>query len=104
MVVLGDSPTLTFVTGKHANRQSKPVIFDPVGAGATTLRRETTRKILNAMHVDIIKGNAGEISTVASLIGCDTENIAMRGVDSLGNGFVNPAAVVQAIARRESMC
>jgi len=55
------------------------------------------------MHVDIIKGNAGEISTVASLTGCDTENIAMRGVDSLGNGFVNPAAVVQAVARRESM-
>ncbi|GJJ75748.1 thiamine-phosphate diphosphorylase / hydroxyethylthiazole kinase [Entomortierella parvispora] len=91
-----------YEAGKHANRQSKPVVFDPVGAGATTLRRETTRKILNAMHVDIIKGNAGEISTVASLIGCDTESIAMRGVDSLGNGFVNPAAVVQAVATREN--
>ncbi|KAI8356036.1 TMP-TENI-domain-containing protein [Mortierella sp. GBAus27b] len=88
--------------GKHANAQSKPVILDPVGAGATSLREETTRKILNSVHVDIIKGNAGEISTVAKVVGCDTETIAMRGVDSLGSGFSNPAAVVQAVARREN--
>ncbi|KAF9188357.1 hypothetical protein BGZ51_006965 [Haplosporangium sp. Z 767] len=88
--------------GKHANAQSKPIVFDPVGAGATTLRETTTRKILNSMHVDIIKGNAGEISTIAKIIGCDTESIAMRGVDSLGSGFSNPAAVVQAVAKRES--
>ncbi|KAF9582770.1 hypothetical protein BGW38_010785 [Lunasporangiospora selenospora] len=90
------------VAGKHANAQGKPVIFDPVGAGATSLRRETARRILNHMHVDIIKGNAGEISTIASIIGCDTESIAMRGVDSLGSGFSNPAAVIEAIARREN--
>lgn len=91
--------------GRHANAQSKPIVFDPVGAGATKLREETTRKILNAMHVDIIKGNAGEISTIAKIIGGSgpdkTETIAMRGVDSLGSGFSNPAAVVQAVARRE---
>lgn len=89
--------------GKHANAQSKPVVFDPVGAGATKLREETTRKILNAMHVDIIKGNAGEISTIAKIVGGGdkAETIAMRGVDSLGSGFSNPAAVVQALARRE---
>ncbi|KAF9140511.1 hypothetical protein BG015_001610 [Linnemannia schmuckeri] len=92
-----------YEAGKHANAQSKPIVFDPVGAGATKLREETTRKILNAMHVDIIKGNAGEISTIAKIIGGGdkTEAIAMRGVDSLGSGFSNPAAVVQAVARRE---
>ncbi|KAG9069213.1 hypothetical protein KI688_010110 [Linnemannia hyalina] len=92
-----------YEAGKHANAQSKPVVFDPVGAGATKLREETTRKILNAMHVDIIKGNAGEISTIAKIIGGGdkTETIAMRGVDSMGSGFSNPAAIVQAIARRE---
>ncbi|KAF9411069.1 hypothetical protein BGZ94_001448, partial [Podila epigama] len=87
--------------GKHANAQGKPVILDPVGAGATTLRKNTTARILNAVHVDIIKGNAGEISTIAEIIGRSTETIAMRGVDSLGQGFVNPAAVVQAVAKRE---
>lgn len=54
------------------------------------------------MHVDIIKGNAGEISTVAKIIGCDTESIAMRGVDSVGGGFTDPAAIVRAVAKRES--
>ena len=54
------------------------------------------------MHVDIIKGNAGEISTIAKIIGCDTESIAMRGVDSIGSGFTDPSAVVRAVAKRES--
>ncbi|KAG0378021.1 hypothetical protein BGX24_004935 [Mortierella sp. AD032] len=93
-----------YEAGKHANAQNKPIVFDPVGAGATKLREDTTRKILNAMHVDIIKGNAGEISTIAKIIGSGNdkaETIAMRGVDSLGSGFSNPAAVVQAVARRE---
>ncbi|KAF9907851.1 hypothetical protein EC991_010449 [Linnemannia zychae] len=93
-----------YEAGKHANAQNKPVVLDPVGAGATKLREETTHKILNSMHVDIIKGNAGEISTIAKIIGGESlkaENIAMRGVDSLGSGFSNPAAVVQAVARRE---
>lgn len=78
------------------------MVFDPVGAGATKLRETTTSNILNAMHVDIIKGNPGEISTIAKLTGCTAESIAMRGVDSLGDGFSNPAAVVQAVAKRES--
>ncbi|KAF9213060.1 hypothetical protein BGZ59_005968 [Podila verticillata] len=88
--------------GKHANAQGKAVVFDPVGAGATKLRETTASNILNALHVDIIKGNAGEISTIAKLIGCTTENIAMRGVDSLGDGFSDPAAVVKAVAKREN--
>ncbi|CAO3563449.1 unnamed protein product [Mortierella alpina] len=88
--------------GQHANAQAKPVILDPVGAGATTLREATTRRILNAMHVDIIKGNAGEISTIARIIGCNSESIAMRGVDSIGSGFTDPSAVVRAVAKREN--
>ncbi|KAG0296835.1 hypothetical protein BGZ98_000805 [Dissophora globulifera] len=88
--------------GKHANAQSKPVVFDPVGVGATSLRASATLRILNNMHVDIIKGNAGEISAIAKLIGCQgTESIAMRGVDSVG-GFSDPAAVVRAVAKREN--
>ncbi|KAG0325883.1 hypothetical protein BGZ99_010484 [Dissophora globulifera] len=81
---------------------SKPVVFDPVGVGATSLRASATLRILNNMHVDIIKGNAGEISAIAKLIGCEgTESIAMRGVDSVG-GFSDPAAVVRAVAKREN--
>ncbi|KAG0257873.1 hypothetical protein DFQ27_004907 [Actinomortierella ambigua] len=89
------------VAGKHANAQHKPVILDPVGAGATSLREATTRRILNHVHVDIIKGNAGEIATIAKLVGCETEAIAMRGVDSVGGGFADPANVVKAVAKRE---
>jgi len=79
------------------------VVLDPVGAGATNLRRDTTTRILNSVHVDIIKGNCGEISTVADIVGCHskTEDVRMRGVDSVGEGFANPAEIVEAVAKRE---
>lgn len=93
--------------GKHANSRHKPVIFDPVGAGATILRRDTTRHILNSVHVDIIKGNAAEIYTVADIVGCASgkdEELATttRGVDSISDP-TNAAEIVRAVAKRERM-
>ena len=32
-----------FAAGRLANQHRKPIIFDPVGVGATELRRRTTR-------------------------------------------------------------
>ena len=32
-----------FAAGRLANQHRKPVVFDPVGVGATELRRSTTR-------------------------------------------------------------
>lgn len=46
--------------GKEANANRKPVIFDPVGCGASQLRRSNTDKLLNAVQFTVIKGNAGE--------------------------------------------
>ncbi|BAE81575.1 hydroxyethylthiazole kinase [Chlamydia felis Fe/C-56] len=42
-----------------AVRQSKPVIFDPAGSGATKIRTEVSHHILS--HATIIRGNASEI-------------------------------------------
>lgn len=46
--------------GKAANLNKKPVIFDPVGCGASALRKRTTDNLLNAVQFTCIKGNAGE--------------------------------------------
>jgi hydroxyethylthiazole kinase len=62
--------------GKLANRKGIPVILDAVGAGATRLRSDSVAKILAQVRVDIVKGNAGEI---ASLAGARAE---VRGVES----------------------
>lgn len=65
--------------GKKANELGKPVVLDVVGAGATTLRTESTRKILDSVNITVIKGNAGEIATLA---GAQAE---VKGVESISH-------------------
>ncbi|WP_034601820.1 hydroxyethylthiazole kinase [Clostridiisalibacter paucivorans] len=64
--------------GKKANQLNIPVILDPVGVGATKLRTKTAKRILNEIHVSAIKGNQGEIVTLAG------EEGNMKGVESIG--------------------
>ncbi|WP_400163120.1 hydroxyethylthiazole kinase [Brevibacillus sp. TJ4] len=64
------------IAGQSANQHGVPVLFDPVGAGATSYRLELARRIMREVKVDIVRGNAGEI---ANLIG---EAQQMKGVDS----------------------
>ena len=53
--------------GKKANQCGIPVIFDPVGAGASEFRNETTRRILQEVNVSVLRGNISEIRFVAGL-------------------------------------
>jgi hydroxyethylthiazole kinase len=62
--------------GNAANRKGIPVIFDPVGAGATTLRTDTAHKILQTVGPAIIRGNGSEIYALARAEG------VTKGVDS----------------------
>ena len=66
-----------FSACKTARDFGKPVILDPVGAGATSYRLEKSLEIMS-MGVDIVKGNGGEIE---ALLGMSPK---MRGVTSLG--------------------
>ena len=49
------------IAGKEANRLGVPVVFDPVAAGFTGLRRETARTLLEEIQFAVIRGNASEI-------------------------------------------
>lgn len=62
--------------GKAANRKGIPVILDPVGAGATTLRTDAVRKILDDVKISILRGNASEVLSLIS------EDVQTKGVDS----------------------
>ncbi|MDO9536858.1 MAG: hydroxyethylthiazole kinase, partial [Thermoplasmata archaeon] len=55
------------LAGKRANELGTPVILDPVGAGATKLRTESSKRILKEVKVDIVRGNAGEIAVLAGI-------------------------------------
>ncbi|KXJ94733.1 Hydroxyethylthiazole kinase family-domain-containing protein [Microdochium bolleyi] len=63
---------------KAYNETGGPIVYDPVGAGATAVRRSATRFILGAGYISVIKGNQSEI--LSCLPG--GSSIQQRGVDS----------------------
>lgn len=52
--------------GKKANQLNHPVILDPVGAGASTLRTETVERLIKEVKFSVIRGNISEIKTLAA--------------------------------------
>ena len=62
--------------GKRANELGHPVVLDPVGAGASTLRTDTALRLLNEVKFAVIRGNISEIKTLA--LGSGTT----KGVDA----------------------
>lgn len=63
-----------FVAGKKANELGHPVILDPVGAGASTLRTDTAHNLLEEIHFAVIRGNISEIKCLA-LGGATTKGV-----------------------------
>ena len=61
---------------KKANEVGRPVVLDPVGAGATRFRNQTLQAILETGNPQYIRGNASEIMTLAGL------STRSKGVDS----------------------
>ena len=64
------------IAARSANKKGIPVVLDACGAGATRFRDDSSFGILDAAHVDIIKGNASEIAKIAG------ENVKTKGVDA----------------------
>ena len=62
--------------GRAAHRMGKPIVLDPVGAGATPYRTATAWEIIRECRPTIIRGNASEIM---ALVNAD---ITSKGVDS----------------------
>ena len=81
------------VAGKRANVLGVPVIFDPVGAGATTLRTRAVERILGEVRVSVLRSNASEAFAAAGM------PARIRGVDSLV-GEADMSAAASAIARK----
>ncbi|WP_254862693.1 hydroxyethylthiazole kinase [Halovivax gelatinilyticus] len=64
--------------GTVANDRGVPVVFDPVGVGATPTRDQNAEKLLSSVEFAAIKGNYGEVSALA---GVEAE---VAGVESIG--------------------
>lgn len=68
------------LAGKKANQLGIPVVLDPVGAGATSLRTNTAAKLIHEIKLAVLRGNMSEIKVVAGV------DALTRGVDSVDNG------------------
>ena len=66
------------VAGKTANRLGHPVVFDPVGVGASNYRKSYAEEILKNVNPDIIRCNQEEAKI---LLGLNSE-IVSNGVES----------------------
>lgn len=65
------------IAGQQANRSLIPIVFDPVGAGATKHRRQVAATLIRAVKPSVIRGN---LSEMRALLG---ETSYARGVDSV---------------------
>lgn len=64
------------VAGDFANKLQKPIVLDPVGAGASRLRTETALSLMKCIKPVVVRGNASEIMALAGELG------ETKGVDS----------------------
>lgn len=78
--------------GKKANSLDHPVILDPVGAGASPLRTQTTFDLLENLKFSVIRGNISEIMTIAKGSG------TTRGVDADLRDLVSADNLDEAVA------
>jgi thiamine-phosphate diphosphorylase/hydroxyethylthiazole kinase len=80
------------------NAVGGPTLYDPVGAGATQQRRESVKAIMASGYFSVIKGNEGEIQTVAGATG-----VQQHGVDSGASrlSLDEKVELVKATAARE---
>lgn len=80
------------LAGKKANQLGIPVVIDPVGAGATTLRTSTAARLLQEVKPAVLRGNMSEIKVVAGI------DARTRGVDSADDG-ANGIEVASGLAK-----
>lgn len=65
--------------GKKAKAKGIPIVFDPVGVGATALRTATAKRIIQEVGPSVIRGNMSEIKIIAGL------DANIKGVDSVAD-------------------
>lgn len=75
--------------GRQANKEGHPILFDPVGVGASEFRFESSKKILSELKITVIRGNQAEIGTLAG------RKSRSAGVDAISG----PKALLQTAER-----
>jgi len=91
--LMGKDVETMCLAGKTANRLGIPVVLDPVGIGAVNYRLDVVKRLLSEFRVTLIRGNAGEIATLAGI------EWNAKGVDA-GPGAVEMEAIATQVAQK----
>jgi hydroxyethylthiazole kinase len=83
------------IAGKRANERGVPIVYDPVGVGATKYRNDTADLILKELNLAVVRGNSGEVGALAGAGG------EVKGVESV-QGVADPAGVARELAKRRA--
>lgn len=70
-------------SGKKANELNIPVVFDPVGAGASEFRNTTTKRIIEEIKINVLRGNMSEIKFIAG-VQANTKGVDASEADTKG--------------------
>ena len=65
------------IAGRKARSLGVPIILDPVGSGASRLRTDSAKRLIDATAPTVIRGNASEVLSLAK---ADSKT---KGVDSI---------------------
>lgn len=84
-------------TCEVANQLDKPIILDPVGAGASECRTLESQHLIKKFNISIIRGNASEIIALSG------ESSITHGVDSSSDSL-SAIKHAQALARKYTSC
>jgi hydroxyethylthiazole kinase len=79
---------------RQARHLGKPIVFDPVGVGATKYRTQVARRLLSEGRPTVVRGNASEILALHQSLG------VTKGVDSV-NTSDEALAAARALAERD---
>ena len=79
------------LAGRSALEHNVPIVFDPVGVGATSYRNQTARRIFSQFTPSIIRGNASEIMALAAELLDTQQQIKTKGVDSTAASDIETA-------------
>ncbi|NMA79050.1 MAG: hydroxyethylthiazole kinase [Clostridiales bacterium] len=80
------------MAGKVANESGIPVVFDPVGAGASRLRNDTADRIVDEINITVLRGNISEVTYLTG------KKAQTKGVDASEHDMQNMSGTV-AIAK-----
>lgn len=62
-----DSKQAMQIAMQVANQRKIPIVFDPVGVGASTFRRQTATELLAQNQVSLIRANVSELATLLDI-------------------------------------